>query len=303
MNFLYLLEKIRIPGLNELMLAITTLGEETAFLVIALVLFWCVDKKLGYYLLSVGFLGTVFNQFLKLLFRIPRPWVLDPQFTILEQAREAASGYSFPSGHTQSAVGTFGSIAYATKNRKLRIACIVLPLLVAFSRMYIGVHTPLDVVVSIAIGAALIFALRPVVLREDHKGMVWLLSIMVVIAIGFLCFVKFFPFPADLDPHNYQSGLKNAYTLLGALCGLVIVYIVDSKWLNFSTKALLWQQIVKVAVGLGLVLLVKSCTKGILNGIFGEGLGRSVRYGLIVIVAGIVCPILYERVFRFGIKE
>ena len=106
MEFLYLLEKIRIPGLNELMLAITTLGEETAFLVIALIVFWCVDKKKGYYVMTVGFLGTMTNQFLKLLCRVPRPWVLDPNFTILEQAREAATGYSFPSGHTQSAVGT-----------------------------------------------------------------------------------------------------------------------------------------------------------------------------------------------------
>ena len=104
MSFLYLLEKIRVPGLNELMLAVTQLGEETAFLVIALIVFWCVDKRKGYFLMSVGFLGTMANQFLKLLCRVPRPWVRDPDFTILEQAREAASGYSFPSGHTQTAV-------------------------------------------------------------------------------------------------------------------------------------------------------------------------------------------------------
>ena len=56
MGFLYLLEDIRVPVLNEFMLAITTLGEETAFLVVALILFWCVNKRLGYYILSVGFL-------------------------------------------------------------------------------------------------------------------------------------------------------------------------------------------------------------------------------------------------------
>ena len=100
MEFLYLLEKIRVPRLNELMLAVTELGGEMPFLIIALVVFWCVDKRRGYYVLSVGFLGTLTNQFMKLWFRIPRPWVLDPNFTILEQAREAATGYRFPSGHT-----------------------------------------------------------------------------------------------------------------------------------------------------------------------------------------------------------
>ena len=108
MELLYFLEKIRVPGLNEFMLLITQFGEETAFLVLALILFWCVDKYKGYYILSVSFLGILANQFLKLLFRVPRPWVLDENFTILEQAREAAGGYSFPSGHTQTAVGAFG---------------------------------------------------------------------------------------------------------------------------------------------------------------------------------------------------
>ena len=92
MQMLYWLESIRMPGLNELMLTVTTLGEETAFLVLALIFFWCVDKKKGYFLMAVGFIGTMVNQFLKLLFRIPRPWVLDPNFTILEQARDAAAG-------------------------------------------------------------------------------------------------------------------------------------------------------------------------------------------------------------------
>ena len=120
MDFLYLLEKIRMPGLNELMLAVTELGGELPFLVIALIVFWCVDKRRGYYVLSVGFLGTLTNQFMKLWFRIPRPWVLDPEFTILEQAREAATGYSFPSGHTQNAVGTFGALTVTSKTKWIR---------------------------------------------------------------------------------------------------------------------------------------------------------------------------------------
>ena len=116
MEFLYLLEKLRVPGLNEFMVAITEFGSETAFLAVALILFWCVDKRQGYYIMSVGFVGTIANQFLKLLCRIPRPWVLDENFTILEQAREGATGYSFPSGHTQNSVGTFGGVAYTNKN-------------------------------------------------------------------------------------------------------------------------------------------------------------------------------------------
>lgn len=129
MDFLYWLEGLRVPVLNEFMLAITYLGDEIAFLVVALILIWCADKRTGYYVLSVGFLGTIANQFMKLWFRIPRPWVLDENFTILEQAREGASGYSFPSGHSQTAVGTFGGIAATTKNKLLRVVSIVIAVL------------------------------------------------------------------------------------------------------------------------------------------------------------------------------
>lgn len=303
MGFLYLLEDVRMPVLNEFMLAITRLGEETAFLVIALVLFWCVDKYLGYYTLSVGFVGTIFNQFLKLLFRIPRPWVLDENFTILEQAREGASGYSFPSGHTQSAVGTFGSIAYTTKNRKLRIVAIVLAALVALSRMYIGVHTPLDVVVSIFIAVFLIVVLRPLMLQSNHKYVPALLSAMLLLAVVFLCFVELFPFPADIDTHNYQSGIKNAYTLLGAVLGFLVVYIADEKWLKFTTKAVWWAQTLKVVIGLVLVLIVKSGTKELLNSMLGESFGRAARYFLIVIVAGILWPLSFKWFSKLGTKE
>ncbi len=303
MEFLYLLERIRVPILNEFMLLITQLGEETAFLVVAMILFWCVDKYKGYYVLSVGFLGTLANQFMKLWFRVPRPWVLDENFTILEQAREAASGYSFPSGHTQSAVGTFGSVAYTTKNKWIRIAAVVIAVLVPFSRMYIGVHTPLDVVVAAAMALILIFVLHPVVFDGNHKRMPVLLCVMAVCAVAFLCYVEFYPFPSDTDMHNLTSGIENAYTLLGALIGLCVVYIVDEKWLNFSLKAVWWAQILKVLFGLILVLIVKSGMKTPLNMLFGESIGRAVRYFIIVIVAGIVWPLSFRWFGKLRTKE
>lgn len=303
MGFLYMLENIRIPILNEFMLAITYLGDEIAFLVVALILIWCADKKTGYYVLAVGFLGTIANQFMKLWFRIPRPWVLDPDFTILEQAREGASGYSFPSGHTQSSVGTFGSIATVTKHRALRIACIAASILVPFSRMYLGVHTPLDVGVSVIMALVLIFLLKPVILGNNARVFPVFLGIMLAVSIGFLCFVELYPFPEDIDLHNMESGLKNAYTLLGSILGLIVVYIADEKWLHFSTKAIWWAQILKVAIGLLLVLGVKSGLKTPLESAFGMLAGRAVRYFLIVIIAGVVWPLSFKWFERLGAKE
>lgn len=303
MQFLYLLESIRIPVLNEFMLAVTQLGEETAFLVIALIMFWCVDKYKGYYILSVGFLGTLTNQFLKLWFRIPRPWILDSKFTILEQAREAASGYSFPSGHTQSAVGTFGGIAYTSRKLWVRIVVVAAAVLVAVSRMYIGVHTPLDIFVSAAIAVLLIVILEPLVLRNFKHTFPFVFGAMLALSVGFLCFVEFYAFPLDVDMHNLESGVKNAYTLFGSLIGLLIVYIVDEKWINFSTKAVWWAQMLKVVGGLVGVLIIKSGLKTPLNFLLGESLGRAARYMLIVIIAGIVWPLTFKIFSSLGDKQ
>ena len=303
MEFLYLLEKIRVPGLNELMLAVTELGGEMPFLIIALVVFWCVDKRRGYYVLSVGFLGTLTNQFMKLWFRVPRPWVLDPNFTILEQAREAAAGYSFPSGHTQNAVGTFGALAITTKTRWIKVLSVALAVLVPFSRMYVGVHTPADVPVAAAMAVAFLMLLRPFIFRKDEGNVLRLLTVLTLLSAAFLCFVEFWNFPADIDHHNLQSGIKNAYTLIGSLVGLVIVYFVDNKYIRFETSAIWWVQILKVALGFLAVLAVKSGLKTPIEMICGgHMIARAIRYFLIVIMAGIIWPLTFQWLSKLGRK-
>lgn len=304
MQVLYILESIRVPVLNELMLLITRLGEETAFLVAALIVYWCLDKKSGYFVLGVGLVGTMANQVLKLACRVPRPWVLDENFTILEEAREAASGYSFPSGHSQSAVGTFGSIAAVIKNKAVRWTCILVAVLVPFSRMYVGVHTPADVLVGSAMALALVFAMKPVVFSADGKYIPWLMGAMLAMSIGFLLYVKLYPFPQDMDAHNLQSGVKNAYTMVGCTCGLLAAYYADKKWIHFSTKAVWWSQLLKIVFGLAAVLAVKEGFRAPLEMIIGDALiARAVRYFLIVIMAGVIWPLTFRFFGKLGGKN
>lgn len=298
MSFLYLLERVRMPGLNELMLAVTKLGEETAFLVIALIVFWCVDKKKGYYVMAVGFLGTILSHILKLACRVPRPWVLDPNFTILEQAREAAGGYSFPSGHTQTAVGTFGALAAATDRKWWRWVCIALAALVGFSRMYIGVHTPADVLAGAGLALLLVGVVKKPTLTGSVKEMKALIAVMLSCSLVFLVYVSFWNFPADMDIHNMESGMKNAYTMIGCLTGVAVVYVADTKWLHFPEKALWWVQILKVLVGLLLVLAVKEGLRAPLELILPVYPARAVRYFLIVLTAGVLWPMSFRKLSK-----
>ena len=301
MEFLYLLEKIRMPGLNELMLAVTTLGEETAFLVVGLIIFWCVDKRKGYYVMAVGFAGTMANQIMKLACRVPRPWVLDTNFSILEQAREAAAGYSFPSGHTQTAVGTFGCLAVSANKTWRRAVCVALAILVGFSRMYVGVHTPADVLVGAAMACAFVWLLKKPVLTGGEKEMKITFVLLILLALVFWAYVNCWKFPADMDQHNMESGLKNAYTMFGCTIGIALVYVADKRR-DFSVQAVWWVQILKVVFGLLLVLAVKEGLRAPLELLLPVYPARAVRYFLVVIMAGIIWPMSFRYLSKLGAK-
>lgn len=304
MNFLYFLESIRNPVFDFIFSTITHIGEETVFLVLAIFFFWCVGKMEGYYILVVGLVGTVINQMLKLIFAIPRPWVKDPSFTVVDSAVEEATGYSFPSGHTQNVTGTFGSIGRYSKRTPVRILTVSVILLVAFSRMYLGVHTPLDVGVSLVIGAALTFLLYPVFKNEERfeKFMPIVIGASLLLTAAFMLYFPMFSASADHDAINLASGMKNAYTLTGCTVGLAIVYFVDSIFIKFDTGAAWYAQLIKLVLGLGGVLLIKSGLSAPLVALFGnEYIARMIRYLLIVLFAGIVWPLTFKLFARMRI--
>lgn len=303
MEFLYLLEGLRTPALDTFFSLVTELGGETLFLVTALVLFWCVDKRQGYYLMAVGFLGTLVNQFLKITCRVPRPWVRDPDFSIVEAARAEATGYSFPSGHSTSSVGTFGVIAREAKNRWVRFAALAVCVLVPFSRMYLGVHFPSDVLVGAAIPLIFIGLLRPVIYRDGGKYIPLLFAGMVVLAAGFVAYVELWPFPDDIDPENLSSAVKNSYTLMGALLGMIAVWFADRK-LDFPTGGVWYAQALKTVLGLVLVLAMKEGLKAPLDSLFsGHMAARAVRYCAVVLTAGILWPMTFSRFAKLGRKD
>ena len=305
MKVLHFLAQLHNPVLDFIFQLITEIGDETVFLVVAILFFWCINKREGYYILMTGLLGTLVNQFLKLICRVPRPWVRDPMFKhkVVPSAFEGASGYSFPSGHTQNVTGTFGAIALFARKNWLRITCIVIIALVSFSRMYLGVHTPLDVGVSLLIAGGLIFLLHPMFETEKgfHRAMPILIAVSAVLSIGFLVYVLCLN-PEGLDAHNYGSARKNAATLVGCLVGLCIVYPLDRYKINFTTDGVWYSRVIKLVIGLALVFAVKAGLSKPLELLFGAIIkndssvivARAVRYFLIVITAGTLWPLSFN---------
>ena len=320
MAFLHFLETVRTPFLDALFLALTRLGDETVFIAAALLIFWCIDKRGGYFVLTVGFFGIVANETLKLIFRVQRPWVLDTTLSPVRAALERAVGYSFPSGHTQNAVSLFGSAALLPdllvpdaaqggalhrKKRILRTVCLLLIFLVAFSRMYLGVHTPADVGVSAAVAsvslAVLYFLFRK--FGKDTRFFPILMAIMWLLTVGFLIFSM----TRSVNPEsadNTASGIKHGCYMLGGMIGLCVGYPIEKRKIRFETRAPLLGQILKLTVGFILVMLIKSLLKAPLLSLFSDSpLAHTVRYAVTVLFAVTVYPLSFRFFARLGAKK
>ena len=306
MEFLKLLEAIRTPFFNTVFQFFTYFGEEMIFMVVAMAFFWCIDKKTGYLLLYVSFLGNIINTFLKLIFIIPRPWVLDKNFTIVESARAEATGYSFPSGHTQNSAGLFLGIARSRKERWIRIVCVALTLLVAFSRMYLGVHTPADVLVSLGVAFLLVFTAYPLLNRawDNAKWFAPLVGVLLAIGIALILYIELVPMPANAIAEFSLSCNESGYKMVGGAVGFAAVLWLERKYINFSVKAVWWAQLLKLVLGLGVVVAVQSLTKAPLLALFGgHNAGNAVRYFLMVLVGGALWPMTFQFFGKLGRKK
>ena len=302
MQILYLFEKIRNPILDFFFSNITYFGDEIALMLIAIVLFWCVNKRSGYYMLVSGYFGIIINQVMKLACKIPRPWVKDPNFTIVESAREAATGYSFPSGHSQNAVTVFGSIFIISKYRWLKIICLVFAALVPISRMYLGVHTFWDVIAGS--GCAIVILLLLEDLFKDDKAfdkyMPYLTVLLTLGSIAFFLYACVFT-PDSLD-ENVISARKNSMTLLGCSAGLILVYPLDRFIIKFDTKSNWYCNVIKVVVGFVIVLLMKELLKPLFTSFLGD-YERPVRYFLIIAFGGAGWPYMFRYINKIKIAK
>lgn len=308
MQLLKTLEGLRTPFFDQFFGLITYLGDESVFIVLGMLFLWCFSKRSGYRICYMGMMGNIINQFLKVIFCIPRPWVRDPSFTIVESAREAASGYSFPSGHTQSVTVLFTALAGIVRRKWFSVICAALILTTAFSRMYLGVHTPADVGVSLATGLltawlfSLLFQNAETAQNRKLESGLWIF--LILFSLAELCYVLFAPPSPNAVAEFYNDGLHTAYVMLGVVTALGLSRLADEMFLHYETRAVWWAQILKCAVGFALLIAIKSLLKAPLLALFhGNEVAAAVRYFLMVTFGGIVWPLTFPLWNSLGRKK
>lgn len=269
------------------------------------VVFWCVSKKWGYRLTATIWIGEVLNGIIKLTVCAYRPWIRSAEINPAGDSKIAATGYSFPSGHTLNGTIHYGTTAvwqWSTR-RWLAVLCIVLAALTGFSRNFLGVHTPQDVLVAAIEGVVLIalvgVAQKALENNERAKDILTLVGIAAM--IGALLYITLKPYPMDynnegkllVDP---QKMMNDSFKACGGFLGFLIGSFVERHYIHFEIPKGSYRLPILACIGFALMFAWKElfAPATIVAGLGGHW-GNFIARCVMVLFALIVWPIVIKK--------
>lgn len=271
-------------------LRVTSLGEGIITYLLLAFVYWCVDKRSGQLMALNVSVACTWNQFMKNICKVERPWVLDERIVPVQSALAGAGGYSFPSGHTQRAAAVWGSLgASLLKDGKkgpqglLSGVCFSIVALIAFSRNYLGVHTLKDVFAALAMGVIFILLLERVMRwAEEGKNR----DVIVAAAGCALCFC----------PMLKVGCLSNA----GAGMGFMIGWVLERRFVRFEVEDAWTSKCVRFALGGAGIVFILTVLQAVLGLVMpGKYAGFFSSFILAVFILA-VYPFFFSKKKRYA---
>lgn len=271
------IQQIANPFWDVFFIIISAMSEE--FIIIALLglLYWCMDKRLGYKIGFLYVLNAPLNLIIKAFVNAPRPIGSEGIRSIY---KETATGSSFPSGHSQLGGGLFYFLFKNDKCIIRRAVFLIIAILIPVSRLYLGVHYPVDVVVGFILGVIMVYVSGAIFEKLYERHTAWLV-LFALPAIVF-CII---------------DGGSDSCKMAGLIIAFLFGMVIEKKYIDFSVKASLPVQILKYVCGVAFVILLRSGMKLI----FPDGaLWGFIRYFVIGIFVTIVYPLLIKKIGTYG---
>lgn len=280
----------------------------TYLLFIPVFIYWCINKRKGLYILASYFTCTSLNAVLKLTACVYRPWIRDSRIIPAGNAISTAGGYSFPSGHTTTATPIYGGLAVTFWNSKttkwLSVLCVIALLITCFSRNYLGVHTPQDVLVGLCLGILTLWAMARLfhyLSQHPQKEDVILLGAFILGALA-IVYITFKSYPIDyvngkllVDP---QRMMNDAYKDIGTLMAFCPARYIEKRWIKFTETGLHLKGVVFGLIGLIPAYLIINYLHSPLVEWIGPHWGRFAFSTVLVFYLVTCYPWVLSRVFR-----
>lgn len=289
---------------NDFFLNATIFGDFLPTIVILCIIYWCLDKKLGEYLVISYGATNLLTSFAKIAATIYRPWILDSRIQPVKEAMEGAKGYSFPSGHTSNATTVFGgSILKGNFSKIFNTVFIICLAIIAFSRLYLGVHSILDVSFAIISSLVILVIFRKLFdkLEEMPNLDVVISAVGVILAILALayCMTKSFPMDYDaagkliVDPVRTNMGF---FSNTGLITAIFLSWPLERRFIRFSSDGKTETKIIRLVVG----IIGLGIVKFVIAPLLGSG---QLELFLKDFLLGLYVVLIYPAVIRFAQKS
>lgn len=294
-------------GAGSCMLSFMTkmsyIGEMNIVLTIAALIYWCVSKTFGNYLLMGWNATRVINGFLKVTACAYRPWIRDARIVPDQAALKDATGYSFPSGHSTNAGSIYGGTAIRRDiSKATRIVCGITAVLIALSRNYLGVHTPQDIVVGLASGVLMMWLTIKIMAWVDQNPekdvLVMVIGIGISVAVAIFAAVKSYPTDYDAAGNLLVDGAKMAndtYKGVGWCVGYLVGWVLERRFVGFSTDVSMGTRVTRLATGLLSHYVVSLILASLLKGWFPGAVGTILSCFLTMFYVTFIFPWCLKR--------